>query len=91
MDEIYIVPENFTAIMGRDWCRKLKLRINLDGISSLPSTNQVSEFDDSSIISNEFKEIFEQKVGCVKQYTVSLNYVRTLSLFSIENGKYRMH
>lgn len=71
-DEIYIVPEDFTAILGRNWCRKLKLKIDLDEINPMCSIKHVSDSNIIQSISEEFHDIFQPKIGCVKQFTISL-------------------
>ncbi|XP_037821697.1 uncharacterized protein LOC119610521 [Lucilia sericata] len=72
-DDIYIVPDGCSALVGRSWIRRLNINLNdLDNNSKTTNTadiNQVSVIDE---IIHEFSEVFQEKIGCTRQYKVSL-------------------
>lgn len=71
-DEIYIVPDFCSALLGRTWIRRLKINLNdLDNNTTVKSAvvKQVSVIDD---IVREFDEVFREKIGCTPEYKVSL-------------------
>lgn len=72
VDEIYIVPDFCSALLGRSWIRRLKINLNdLDNNATGKTAviKQVSAIDD---IVTEFAEVFDEKIGCTPQYKVSL-------------------
>lgn len=73
-DDIYIVPDECSALIGRTWIRRLGINLNeLDECDSNPeminvvgSTNDVQEFV------TEFASVFQQNIGCIPNYKVTL-------------------
>lgn len=77
-EEIYIVPEHFAALLGRTWIRRLKINLheidnNLHRTPHQTSMCIIKNIDDEiNQLKSTFPEIFEEKIGCVPHYTVSL-------------------
>ena len=73
-DEIYIVPDNCAALIGRSWIRGLNINLaDLDESGSGYNTTDV--FNNQNGIEKimaEFANVFEEKIGCVPTYVVSL-------------------
>lgn len=69
-DEIYIVPEEYTPILGQTWIRKFN--IDLNKINYIHTKSVYSGDTDIKTIKSEFHDIFLPKIGCVKQFTISL-------------------
>lgn len=74
IEELYIVPEEHAALLGRVWIRKLG--IDLQSIDSTQDSYTVHAInhDDSHIeeLMTLYPEIFEERIGCVPDLTVSL-------------------
>lgn len=73
-DEIYIVPEEYAAILGRTWIRGLKIDLNeIDCQHSTEmSTYSIKNINDVDEIMKEYSDIFEEKIGCVPKFKVTL-------------------
>lgn len=76
-DEIYIVPENFAALLGRAWIRRLKINladidIKNNATHQSPSNTIKNIEGEINELKTTFPEIFKEKIGCVPHYTVSL-------------------
>ncbi|XP_031338193.1 uncharacterized protein K02A2.6-like [Photinus pyralis] len=68
---LFIVPAQFSPLLGRTWIRHLK--ISLGDIDEQNSTlSNVNSLDIIADIMRDFADIFEPKVGCVPGITCSL-------------------
>ncbi|XP_031334015.1 uncharacterized protein K02A2.6-like [Photinus pyralis] len=73
VEELYVVPAPYAAIVGRVWLR----RLGIVDIKNAP-TNKISHLatSNSETLKNEimqsFYDVFEQKVGCVPNFACSL-------------------
>ena len=75
--ELYVVPPNHASLIGRSWIRNLGLelkQIDEDMSLNIINSKSASNFNIHRIedIINDFKEIFEEKVGCVPNFKISL-------------------
>ncbi|KAK9752035.1 Reverse transcriptase (RNA-dependent DNA polymerase) [Popillia japonica] len=74
-DDIYIVPKDYDAILGRVWIRKLYINLlHIDQQNQRPSmeSNAVSNINEVDEIITQYADIFEEKIGCVPNYKVNL-------------------
>lgn len=74
VDELYIVPDDCAALVGRSWIRRLKINLNeLDELDLGKKSNDIF-YNHNGIedIMREFKDVFEEKIGCVPNHKVSL-------------------
>lgn len=75
-DEIYIVPENYPALLGRTWIRRLGIKLNqVNSIQELLTNAKTYQPDidsESKEILNDFADIFEEKIGRVPNYQIKL-------------------
>lgn len=73
-DYLYIVPDKGTALIGRTWIRRLGIKLDeLDKTSSSSmQIHSISESDEVRELMSEFSNVFEQKIGCIPNYKVSL-------------------
>lgn len=70
-DDMYIVPDGCTALLGRTWIRRLNINLNeLD--SNINATNAIDKTNEIELIKREFASVFEEKIGCIPDYTISL-------------------
>ncbi|BES92812.1 Hypothetical Protein NTJ_05622 [Nesidiocoris tenuis] len=71
-DEIYVVPQGFAAILGRAWIRRLDIDLRKidNGCSNIHSpSSTINSIDDISAL---YPQAFEQKIGCVPGFEISL-------------------
>lgn len=71
--ELHIVPPGYDALLGRLWIRGLN--VDLKQVYEEMKTTSVSIVDSNKSpedIFNSFSHIFEEKVGCVPGFTISL-------------------
>lgn len=73
-DEIYIVPEEYGALLGRIWIRRLEINLNeIDRQHSTDtSTHSIKNVNEIENIIAEYPDVFEEKIGCVQNYKVTL-------------------
>lgn len=73
-EEIYIVPNEYDALLGRVWIRRLG--INLHDIDSRAvdvfKLDQTLQVNCAQNIPSKYSSICEQKIGCVPNFSVSL-------------------
>ncbi|XP_018360524.1 PREDICTED: uncharacterized protein K02A2.6-like [Trachymyrmex cornetzi] len=71
---MYIVPDNMSPLLGRSWIRNLN--INLQEIDKELGANtidpQIPAINNIENIINHFPDIFEEKIGCVPEFLISL-------------------
>lgn len=72
--ELYTVPDNRAALLGRSWIRGLKIRLeDLNEAGSGNNTTDVFKNDNEiEDLMTEFANVFEEKIGCIPNYEVSL-------------------
>jgi hypothetical protein len=71
LGDLYVVPDFGSAIIGRRWIRVLKIDIhNIESINNLFTLNNIEP--SLQDILNEFKDVFEPKVGSIPEYHTSL-------------------
>ncbi|XP_011876973.1 PREDICTED: uncharacterized protein K02A2.6-like, partial [Vollenhovia emeryi] len=72
-EEIYIVPEGYTALLGRIWIRRLKIDLNeIDRQHSTTSSILAINTNEIEEITTKYPDVFEEKIGCVPKFKVSL-------------------
>lgn len=73
-DELYIVPDGCSALIGRTWIRRLK--INLDkldqGNSNEAMIKTINNSNEVEELVRDFACVFEEKIGCIPNYKVTL-------------------
>ncbi|XP_018359746.1 PREDICTED: uncharacterized protein K02A2.6-like [Trachymyrmex cornetzi] len=73
-EKMYIVPDNMSPLLGRSWIRNLN--INLQEIDKELGANtidpQIPAINNIENIINHFPDIFEEKIGCVPEFLISL-------------------
>lgn len=72
-EELYVVPEEFTALLGRSWIRKL--HINLNDIDSDQPGTTINSIEGKELLENiekEFPEIFKERIGCIPKFEINL-------------------
>lgn len=67
---IFIVPDDYPPILGRVWIRNLK--IDLHEVETQQYTSHLINTINDNNLASVFPVIFEQKIGCVPNYKVSL-------------------
>lgn len=79
-----MVPAGHVSLIGRDWIRCLKLDLrqtdaDMVRVKDLSNSMLISDFlsvdtkPEINDIFKEFSEIFEQKIGCVPNFQISLS------------------
>nr|XP_023022237.1 uncharacterized protein K02A2.6-like [Leptinotarsa decemlineata] len=71
-EDVYIVPDNYAAILGRVWIRRLK--IDLNQLSQQNTSVPFERFNLWSVeeLSAKYPNVFEEKIGCVPGFNVVL-------------------
>ncbi|XP_065224370.1 uncharacterized protein K02A2.6-like [Planococcus citri] len=70
-EDIYVVPDQYAPVLGRNWIRGLKIKLEeIDEKNSLDITPDSINNVSSNDIVDQFKDLFESKVGCVPDYKV---------------------
>ncbi|XP_046801270.1 uncharacterized protein LOC124418587 [Lucilia cuprina] len=74
IDDLYVVPDGCTALIGRTWIRRLGINLNeLDnGNSAMFVTNSITDSNQIEDLMAEFASVFDQKIGCIPNYKISL-------------------
>ncbi|XP_058983670.1 uncharacterized protein K02A2.6-like [Musca domestica] len=74
IDDLYVVPDGCSALIGRTWIRRLGINLNeLDEHKSNNMvTNSIGESSDIQEYISEFSAVFQQKIGCIPSHKVSL-------------------
>ena len=72
VEELYIVPDGFSAFIGRTWIKRLKICLDeLD--QSRVDVKLINSIDiETQDLMRDFPEVFEQRIGCIPNYKVSL-------------------
>lgn len=73
-EEIYVVPEEYDALLGRVWIRRLGICLQeIDSDKSIHSnTLQIQAMDNLDDVIARYPELFVEKVGCIPGFKVSL-------------------
>ena len=74
-EDIYIVPENYSPLLGRIWIRKLKIKLqDLDVDNSNPNLfpRSIQQVNSQDEILKEYSDLFQDTVGCLSNFQVSL-------------------
>ncbi len=73
-EELYIVPEEYDTLLGRNWIRHLKIDLQeIDSKKKNTSNDlRVQSISNNDDIISSYPEIFVQKVGCIPGVKVSL-------------------
>ncbi|GBN69581.1 hypothetical protein AVEN_38417-1 [Araneus ventricosus] len=72
-EDLYIVPDGFDPLLGRVWIRHLKINQNeIDQNTDNDIQNEIFSIQNITDIEKHFSEVFEQKVGCVPNFTIKL-------------------
>lgn len=75
-ETLYIVPDNYSAVLGREWIRHLGIDLKeLDIMVSTSSNNQINIINTTEMINDiesTYAEIFTPKVGIIPNFTCSL-------------------
>lgn len=73
-EELYIVPEKYAAPLGRIWIRHLNIDLSNTNQGDPDSTlvRSIKSTDENDEIFSKFTDIFESKIGCIPNITVSL-------------------
>ncbi|KAI5731396.1 hypothetical protein M8J77_009366 [Diaphorina citri] len=74
MGELHIVPDGHDALLGRQWIRALQIELNqidqhVENRCPVAPAYQIKSIDD---IIQRFPKVFEEKIGCVPNFQVSL-------------------
>ncbi|KAL1446815.1 hypothetical protein WDU94_012377, partial [Cyamophila willieti] len=74
MGELHIVPDGHDPLLGRQWIRGLNIELgkiepHIENRCPMPPLHQVQSVDD---IFQRFPKVFEEKIGCVPNFQVSL-------------------
>lgn len=73
-DDVYIVPDNFAALLGRTWIRRLKINLcHTDPMQGKCQFTNIITTDEVSNLKIKFPTIFEERIGCVPNIQVKLN------------------
>ncbi|KAI8116347.1 hypothetical protein CVS40_11571 [Lucilia cuprina] len=74
IDDLYVLPDGCTALIGRTWIRRLGINLNeLDnGNSAMFVTNSITDSNQIEDLMAEFASVFDQKIGCIPNYKISL-------------------
>jgi len=70
-DEVYIIREDFTPLLGRAWIRKLKINLEELDKNQINTVKTTSVIDVDSILT-PFEDIFKPEVGCIPNVQCSL-------------------
>ncbi|GBN02153.1 Uncharacterized protein K02A2.6 [Araneus ventricosus] len=72
-EDLYIVPDGFDPLLGKVWARHLKTNLNeIDQNTDNDIQNEIFSIQHITDIEKHFPEVFEQKVGCVPNFTIKL-------------------
>jgi len=74
LGELHIVPAGHSALLGRQWIRELGIELKqvyAEMKNSTPEIN-INSISSTEDIFGKFAPIFEEKIGCVPGFTVSL-------------------
>ncbi|XP_054288024.1 uncharacterized protein K02A2.6-like [Macrosteles quadrilineatus] len=73
-EELHIVPTGHEALLGRQWIRALGIELNKLNEDTNQSTqiSQIKRIQSPEEIFQSFSNIFEEKIGCVPDFKVSL-------------------
>ncbi|GBN50919.1 Uncharacterized protein K02A2.6 [Araneus ventricosus] len=72
-EDLYIVPDGFDPLLERVWVRHLKINLNeIDQNTDNDIQNEIFSIQNITDIEKHFPEVFEQKVGCVPNFTIKL-------------------
>ncbi|XP_054260224.1 uncharacterized protein K02A2.6-like [Macrosteles quadrilineatus] len=73
-EELHIVPTGHEALLGRQWIRALGIELNELNEDTNQSTriSQIKRIQSPEEIFESFSNIFEEKIGCVPDFKVSL-------------------
>lgn len=71
---IYVVPDGCSALIGRTWIRNLGINLKeLDDLNcNVLTTSSINCPNEMGQLMSEFKNVFDQRIGCVPNYKVSL-------------------
>lgn len=74
MEDMYIVPNEYEALLGRTWIRHLNVNLQELDEGKKISENQmeIKNINNIEDIIKQFPEIFEEKIGCVPNFEVHL-------------------
>ncbi|GBM77644.1 hypothetical protein AVEN_226036-1 [Araneus ventricosus] len=72
-EDLYIVPDVFDTLLGKVWVKHLEINRNeIDQNTDNDIQNEIFSIQNITYIEKHFPEIFEQKVGCVPNFTIKL-------------------
>lgn len=72
-EDLYVVPDGYEPLLGRVWVRHLKINLEeVDQNTGGEIDNKIASIKDITDIEKLFPEVFEQKVGCVPNFTIKL-------------------
>lgn len=69
-EEIYIVPEEFSPLLGRSWIRRLKIDLNSIDNATNNFSHHINIVEPNELFSM-FPDVFQDKIGCTPQFKVS--------------------
>lgn len=72
--DLHIVPNGHEALLGREWIRALQIELHqIDNeMFSTKSVSQISTKTSTEDVISIFSNIFEERIGCVPNFQVSL-------------------
>ncbi|GBM73155.1 hypothetical protein AVEN_30044-1 [Araneus ventricosus] len=72
-ENLYILLDGFDPLLRRVWVRHLKINLNeIDQNTDNDIQNEIFSIQNITDIEKHFPEVFEQKVGCVPNFTIKL-------------------
>lgn len=74
MEEMYVVPNEYDALLGRSWIRHLSINLQQvdTAIVNKINVNKKSHLLTIEEITNHFQKVFTEAVGCVPNFEVTL-------------------
>lgn len=71
LEELYVVPEGYDPLLGREWIRHLNIMLHEIDTPTV-SKQTINNINLIESVREQFKTIFEQRIGCVPNVTIKL-------------------
>lgn len=73
IEDIYVVPSPYAAIIGRKWVRRFGIvKVSEPEVNNIAQISTATATEYEKKILQDFKDTFEEKLGCVPNYACSL-------------------